>query len=256
MPSRDLMPAILLAAGKGTRMRAAQPKPAVPVNGRPMALRVIEAVREAGLSRIIVVVGHRAGDVRAAIGDGVEYVVQAQQLGTGHAVTCAAKALQGFTGPVVVAYADIPLLRASDISALLERHRRAGAAATLLTARFRNPGTLGRILRASDGQVAAIVEARDASPEQLKIRETNVGVYCFTAPRLFELLGQLRNHNAQRQYYLTDVIGLLVGEGQRVEAVAMELPDAGLGVDTVEDLARAERLSSHLPLWRQEPARP
>lgn len=238
---------MILAAGKGTRMKTGEPKAAVQVNGRPMATRVIDAVRKAGASRVIAVVGHRAGDVRAAIGDDVEYVVQEEQLGTGHAVRCAVASLQRYEGPILVAYSDIPLLREGDVARLVERHVQTRAAATLLTAEFSKPGTLGRIMRGSDGRVKAIVEARDATEEQLKIREINVGVYCLTAPPIFEVLAELRNDNAQQQYYLTDVVGIFVERGDRVEAVTMEHADAGLGVDTLEDLARAEHISTTSP---------
>ena len=237
-------PAVILAAGKGTRMKTAEPKAAIHVNGRPMAARVIEAVRRAGACRVIAVVGHRADDVQIAIGDGVEYVTQERQLGTGHAVGCATAALNGFVGPVVVAYADIPLLRQCDVTRLIARHLETGAAATLLTAHFDQPGTLGRIIRGPHGGVEGIVEARDATKEQLQIREINVGVYCFAAPLFFDVLAQVDNKNAQQQYYLTDVIAILVGRGERVEAVAMEFSHAGLGVDTIEDLARAETIST------------
>lgn len=241
---RSTIPAVILAAGKGTRMRAAEPKAAVRVGGRPMAARVAGAMRGAGVTRIIAVVGHRAADVRAAIGPGIEYVVQDQQLGTGHAAKCAQIALADYEGPVIVAYADIPLLTERDIAHLVERHLLSDADATMLTAVLAEPGTLGRIIRGPDGSVQGIVEARDASQEQLRIREINVGVYCFEAPLLFELLGELKNDNAQSQYYLTDVIGLLVGRGCRVEAISLESAHNGMGVDTVEDLARAQELSA------------
>jgi bifunctional UDP-N-acetylglucosamine pyrophosphorylase/glucosamine-1-phosphate N-acetyltransferase len=236
------IPGIILAAGKGTRMKKESPKAAVKVGGRPMAVRVIDAMRAGGVDRVIVVVGHRAGDVQAAIGGQVEYVVQEEQLGTGHAVRQAETALQGYAGPVVITYADIPLLRSEDIHGLMKRHEERGAAATLLTAVFENPGRLGRILRNPDGTVNRIVEARDATPEELAIKEVNAGVYCFQAPLLFEMLAKVTNDNAQQQYYLTDTIGILVNGGQRVEALAMEFAHAGMGVDTPEDLAHAQRI--------------
>lgn len=243
-PAAEAIPAVILAAGKGTRMKGQEPKAAVRVAGRPMAVRVADAMRGAGISRIIAVVGHRAGDVRAAIGDGVEYVIQDKQLGTGHAARCAAPSLVGYEGPVVIAYADIPLLTKDDVSALIEEHVATSSSAALLTAVFDEPGSLGRIIRGSDGRVRAIVEARDASPEQLKITETNVGVYCFQAPLIFEILKQLRNENAQQQYYLTDAVGILVGRKQSVHAVALKVADNGIGVDTQDDLHRARRLSA------------
>ena len=242
-PSRPaVIPAVILAAGKGTRMKAPEPKAAVQVGGRPMVARVVSAMRDGGATRVLVVVGHRAADVQAALGPHVEYVVQEEQLGTGHAVRCTEPYLAGHVGPVLVAYSDIPLLRKRDIAGLIRHHLRTGAAATLLTAVFDEPGMLGRIVRAPDGSVARIVEARDATPEELAIREINVGVYGFQAPLLFEALAQVTNDNAQGQYYLTDTIRILVSRGHRVEAVAMEVSHTGMGVDTVEDLARAQRL--------------
>jgi bifunctional UDP-N-acetylglucosamine pyrophosphorylase/glucosamine-1-phosphate N-acetyltransferase len=220
----------------------ASPKAALQVGGKPMAARVIEAMRGGGVERIIVVIGHRAEDVQTAIGNHVEYVEQKELLGTGHAVQQAEQALSGYSGPVVVTYADVPLLRSKDIAQLVARHRETGAAATLLTAIFEDPGLKGRILRRPDRSVAGIVEARDATPEQLAIREINAGIYCFETPLLFEVLRQVKNDNAQHQYYLTDAIGILVEQQRRVEAVAMEFAFAGLGVDTPDDLAHAQRL--------------
>jgi bifunctional UDP-N-acetylglucosamine pyrophosphorylase/glucosamine-1-phosphate N-acetyltransferase len=231
-----------LAAGKGTRLNSAQPKPAVRVGGLPMASRVLQAMRGAGISRIIAVVGHRAADVQEAVGNGVEYVTQGQQLGTGHATRQSEVLLRGYDGPVVVAYSDLPLLRERDIARLLRWHLETGAEATLLTAVFPKPGTLGRILRGDQGQVLGIVEFRDATEEQREIKEINVGVYCFTAPLLFEVLGQVTNDNAQQQYYLTDAIAMLARMGKRVEAVAVEQAHAGMGVDTADDLSRAQVL--------------
>jgi bifunctional UDP-N-acetylglucosamine pyrophosphorylase/glucosamine-1-phosphate N-acetyltransferase len=237
------IPAVILAAGKGTRMQAAEPKAAVRVGGKPMAARVAEAMRGAGITRIVAVLGHRAEDVRAAIGSGVEYVVQEEQLGTGHAARCAQIALQDYQGPLVIAYADIPLLTKEDITRLLTRHLLSAPAATMLTAVLAQPGTLGRILRGPEGNVMGIIEARDANEEQLKINEINVGVYCFETPTIFDILTKLRNENAQGQYYLTDAIGILVERGDRVEAVPLQEAHNGMGVDTLEDLQRAQQLS-------------
>ncbi len=225
-------------------MRTREPKAAVRVGGRPMVARVADAMRGAGIARIIAVVGHRAEDVRAAVGGDVEFVVQGEQLGTGHAARCARAALAQYEGPVVIAYADIPLITEDDISRLVEHHVLSRSAATMLTAVLAKPGTLGRIMRSADRSVAGIVEARDATDEQLEIQEINVGVYCFEAPLIFEVLTGLRRDNAQGQYYLTDAIGMFVARGERVDAVALQLPHNGMGVDTAEDLARAQQLST------------
>jgi bifunctional UDP-N-acetylglucosamine pyrophosphorylase/glucosamine-1-phosphate N-acetyltransferase len=209
-----------------------------------MVARVADAMRGAGITRIIAIVGHRAEDVRAALGGGAEFVVQEEQLGTGHAARCAQAALAEHVGPVVIAYADIPLITEDDIARLLEHHVLSRSAATMLTAILPEPGTLGRVVRATDGTVAGIIETRDATEEQLKIQEINVGVYCFQAPLVFEVLGSLRRDNAQSQYYLTDAVGLLVERGERVDAIPLQLPHNGMGVNTVEDLARAQELST------------
>ncbi len=238
------IPGVVLAAGKGTRMKAAEPKATAQVGGKPMAARVVDAMRTAGITRIIVVVGHRGEEVRAALGEGVSYAVQEEQLGTGHATMQAQSLLADYEGPVVVAHGDIPLLCGEDFARLVEHHLEAGAAATLLTAVCDEPKLLGRILRGGDRRIQGIVEARDATPQQLAIREINVAVYCFQAPLLFEVLAEVNSNNAQNQYYLTDAIGILVGRGERVEAVVMERADGGMGVDTQEDLARARVLSA------------
>jgi dTDP-glucose pyrophosphorylase len=238
------LPAVILAAGRGTRMATDEPKALVKVDGRPMVTRVIDAVRGGGATRVIVVVGHRGDEVKAAIGDGVEFAVQGEPLGTGHAVCSAIPVLDGFAGPLIVAHADIPLLRESDVTRLVEHHLRTGAAATLLAAMCDDPRALGRVLRGPQGEVTRIVEARDATPEELSVREVNVAVYCFDSSLLFEALTEVRAENAQRQYYLTDVIGILVARQVRVEAVTLESAHTGMGVDTLADLVRARSVSA------------
>ena len=235
------IPAVILAAGKGTRMAAREAKAAAEVGGKAMATRVLDAVRGIGASRVIAVVGHQAVDVRAAMGDDVEYVTQEQQRGTGHAVQCAQESLASYQGPVIIAYADIPLLPTDEVARLVAHHIDAGTAATLLTAVFDDPGTLGRVIRADDGSVRGIVEARDATPEQLAINEINVGVYCFDVPLLFDALAELTDDNKQRQLYLTDTIEILVRGRHRVEAMAVQKAHTGMGVDTLDDLAKARR---------------
>jgi bifunctional UDP-N-acetylglucosamine pyrophosphorylase/glucosamine-1-phosphate N-acetyltransferase len=225
-------------------MKGDKPKAAVPVAGRPMAARVADAIRGAGISHIIAVVGHGAADVRTALGAGVEFVVQDAQLGTGHAARCARTALADYRGPVIIAYADIPLLTKDEVARLLERHLLSGGAATMLTAVLASPGALGRVMRNGDGSVHAIVEARDATPDQLKVEEVNVGVYCFEAPLIFDILQELRPDNVQAQYYLTDVIGMCISRGERVDAIALQVPHNGMGVNTMEDLELAQQLSS------------
>ncbi len=236
--------AVILAAGQGTRMRSKHAKVLHPVGGRPMLHTVVDTVRQAGFGRIIVVVGHLADQVQAACGDlGVEFVLQAEQLGTGHAVAQAEPLLAGHEGPVLVTYGDTPLFRPQTMANLLARHRAAGAAATLLSAFVDDPTGYGRIVRdAATGRLVRIVEQKDATPEEAAIREINSGTYCFDGPSLFSALKEVRPQNAQGEYYLTDVLGLLVRDGRPVEVVVA--PDARevLGVNDRVELARAEAI--------------
>jgi bifunctional UDP-N-acetylglucosamine pyrophosphorylase/glucosamine-1-phosphate N-acetyltransferase len=207
-----------------------------------MVARVVGAIREAGVRRIIVVVGHRADDVKAALGPDMEYVHQGEQLGTGHALLCANSALAGYEGVILVANADAPLVSDGELTGLLAHHMQTGAAATILTASVEKPGSLGRVIRSPDGYVRAIVEARDAAPEVLALREVNIGVYCFAAPGVFQALGAIRSRNAKGEYYLTDVIAILDDHGERVEGIRLHASHNAIGVDSREDLSRAQRL--------------
>lgn len=233
--------AIVLAAGEGTRMRSSLPKVAHLVLGVPLVRYVIDAARAAGIERVVTVVGHGAETV-AAIASDTEIAVQDRQLGTGHAVASAAPALAGFEGPVVVLAGDVPLIRAETLTMLCDAQRDSGAACTMLTARFEDPTGYGRIVRDGSGAVRAIVEQKDLSPEQLAIDECNVGVYCFDASALFSALERVTPHNAQGEYYLTDVIGLLDADGRRVEAVVLKDADESHGINTRVQLAAASRV--------------
>lgn len=231
-------------------MKSKRPKVLHEVAGRPMVRYVVDAVRRAGAERIIVVVGKGADMVRAALADAdVEFIEQAEQLGTGHAVMQAAPALRNFAGSVVVTCGDAPLLRAETIAALLSEHERAGAAATILTALVDNPAGYGRIIResgASDGaeagKILRIVEDADATHEERRIREINSGTYCFRAPELLAALERIVPDNAQGEYYLPDAVQVLVQQGRLVQAVTAADADEVLGVNTRVELARAEAL--------------
>lgn len=207
--------AIVLAAGKGTRMRSDLPKVLHKVCGLPMVEHVVRALRGAGVQRVVVVVGHGGEAVRAALGDAVEYAWQREQLGTGHAVRSAADALKDHVGPVVVASGDTPLIDAPSLVALL--HSNEGNALTVATAFLSDPTGYGRIVRDGDGRPTRIVEQKDATPEQRAIHEVNSGVYAFDGHVLFRLLPLIRNHNAQKEYYLTDLVAMAAAEGLVVE---------------------------------------
>ena len=229
--------AIILAAGKSTRMRSRIPKPLHPLCGRPLTRHVIEACHGAGVERIIVVVGHESESVRAGLGNDVDYALQEEQLGSGHAAQCAAPLLQGFRGTILVLAGDAPLLRAETLSRLLEHHRKAGASATLLTAFLEDATGYGRIVRAADGSIARIVEHKDATAEERAIKEWNPSIYCFESETLFSALNAIRPDNAQGELYLTDAIGILAREGKKVAGVPAEDSAELVGVNNRVELA-------------------
>ena len=217
--------AVVLAAGRSTRFRSARSKLVHPLAGRAIIDWVLGALRAAGVAPIAVVIAPESGEVRAACGSGVEFAIQHEPRGTGHAVQAAEAALRGFDGSVLVLYGDLPMLRAETLRRAIATHRTAGAAVTLLTATVDHPQGWGRIIRGGDGAVCAIVEERDASPAERAVREVNVGVYCVRVPLLFELLRQVTPNNAQGEIYLTDIIA---------RAAAAGLPIADATVDVAE----------------------
>jgi bifunctional UDP-N-acetylglucosamine pyrophosphorylase / glucosamine-1-phosphate N-acetyltransferase len=243
--------AVILAAGKGTRMRCKTPKVIQPVAGRPMILYALEATATLQAAPVVVVIGHQAGDItRMLPADGWRAVEQTEQLGTGHAMRQTEEILKDFPGDVVVLHADVPLLRGETLQRLVETHRRSGAVATLLTAVMEQPGRLGRVVRENNGNVARIVEALDASEAEHAIREINTGTYCFQANFLFPALHDLTSDNAKGEYYLTDVIGAACRSGLVVQAVQSDDWREAVGVDSKADLARAEALIRQQALER------
>jgi bifunctional UDP-N-acetylglucosamine pyrophosphorylase/glucosamine-1-phosphate N-acetyltransferase len=231
--------ALVLSAGKGTRLRSPRAKALHEVLGLPLLEHVLRAVQGAGADPITVVVGHQADAVRAAFaGRGLRFALQEPPLGTGHAVQVAREAFAASPDrPLLVVAGDVPLLRAETLSALAaERERRAGACC-VLSMELREPGAYGRVLRDAQGGVRGIVEARDASPEELSGHEVNAGVYVFDVPALLAVLPLLQAHNAQGEYYLTDVVGLLARQGHTVVAHKVDDPDETLGVNTHAELA-------------------
>jgi bifunctional UDP-N-acetylglucosamine pyrophosphorylase / glucosamine-1-phosphate N-acetyltransferase len=229
-----------MAAGEGTRMRSSLPKVLHPVCGRPMVVWPIVAAREAGAGRIVVIVSPER-DLSGVLPEGVETVVQPEADGTGGAIRAAAGVIRE-SETVVVMPGDHPLLSGEVLSALLEAHREAGAAATVMTTETEDPGTYGRIVRDSNGGVERIVEAKapgDATPEELAITEVNTCTYAFAAGPLAEALTRLTTDNAQGEYYLGDVLPLVREAGHRVAAHKDPDPGVNLGVNTRVDLARA-----------------
>lgn len=235
--------ALILAAGKGTRLRSALPKALQPILGLPLLEHVLRAVSGCGASPVTVVVGHGADDVAAAFsGRELRFVRQEPQQGTGHAVMAArAEVAAGSRVPLLVVNGDQPLLRVSTLRSLLAQHASSGAAATLLTSELDAPGPYGRVLRGEDGFLRAVVEARDAPAEVRAVREINAGVYVFDLDPLLQALDRLSPDNAQQEYYLTDVLGLLVAAGHRVAAWSCADAGEALGVNTLAELAEAAR---------------
>ena len=230
--------ALVLAAGKSTRMKSKRPKGLHGLLGKPLLRWAVEAAQEAGARRMVLVVGHQAEEVQAAMGAEMEYVLQAEQKGTGHAVLMAESLLGDWDGPLLVLPGDAPLLSASLLESLLAHHVHSGAAATLLTARLEDAGSYGRVVRdPNTGRIQAIVEARDASPEQLNIQEIGTSVYAFQPRALFAALRQITPQNAQGEYYLTDAVALLALQGHIVEAVISPDADVVRGVNTRAELS-------------------
>jgi bifunctional UDP-N-acetylglucosamine pyrophosphorylase/glucosamine-1-phosphate N-acetyltransferase len=235
--------AIILAAGEGKRMKSDLPKVLHPIAGRSLVEHVIDTARHSGFGRIVVVVGHGRERVREALANAdVEFAVQAEQLGTGHAVEQAAPALDGFEGQAAVLCGDVPLLTEKTLSALIAQHESGGYAATVLTMRPENPHGYGRIYRDDTGDLLRIVEQRDLPPGEEHPDEVNSGTYCFEWPVVRPVLRDLRSDNDQGEYYLTDVVSLLREAGRRVGAYLTDDADEVEGVNTPEQLARLERV--------------
>ncbi len=233
--------AVILAAGQGTRMRSPTPKVLHRIGGRTMLDRAIDATEAAGCARTVVVVGDHSPEVGAHVagrlGDGA-IAVQDPPLGTGHAVRAAEQTLAGFTGDLVVTYADAPLIDAATLEPLFAARGR-GADLVVLGFQAAEPGAYGRLVLDVAGGLKRIVEAKDATPEELSITACNSGVLAASAALLFDLLGEVGNENAKGEYYLTDVVGLARGRGLKV-AVVFAAETAVMGVNSQAELAEAE----------------
>jgi len=233
---------VVLAAGKGTRMKSALPKVLHRVGGKSMLQHVLDAANKAGSEKNIVVVGFGGQTVKEAIGSQAEFVVQEEQLGTGHAVMQAEQLLKEFDGTVMVLCGDTPLLQGDLIAKLYNEHKQAGAKATVLTAKMPDATGYGRIIRTANGAVRKIVEQKDASAEELLVDEVNSGIYCFECAALFESLAKLNCNNAQGEYYLTDVLEILGKENEKVWAVVADDYEQTLGINSRVQLAGAEHI--------------
>jgi bifunctional UDP-N-acetylglucosamine pyrophosphorylase/glucosamine-1-phosphate N-acetyltransferase/UDP-N-acetylglucosamine pyrophosphorylase len=234
--------AIVLAAGKGTRMRSELPKVLVPVLGRPMIRYVVESLRAAGVSRLLVVVGYRQDLVREELAGepDVEFVEQTEQLGTGHAVQMCRPALENHSGPVLIVAGDSPMLESLSIEKLLDGFVVGETACRLGTAHKSDPTGLGRVLRDEDGKFVGIIEHKDANEEQRAITEVNLSTYLFSPQDLDWSLERIDRKNAQGEFYLTDCPGLLLKSGRTVEAFPVLTERETLSINTPEELAAVE----------------
>lgn len=230
---------VILAAGQGTRMKSSRPKVLHRLGGQPLVEYALAAAQSLTDQQPVLVIGHGADAVRAALGERVVYVVQAEQLGTGHAVQQAAPLLKGRSDYVVVTYSDMPLIRVESLHALAETQARHLGPLTMLTVIASHPSDFGRVVRDETGKVLAIVEVAQATPEQKRITELNPGAYCFKADWLWATLPRLPL-SSRGEYYLTDLIGLAVAEGGDVATVVSEDEAEAIGINTRAQLAEAE----------------
>lgn len=235
--------AVVLAAGMGKRMNSDLAKVLHVMAGKPLLGHVLDTLDELGVKRTVVVIGHQREKVQATFAGraGLEWAVQAEQRGTGHACMMAEPALGDFKGTVLVVCGDTPLLSAATLHALLERHAQSRAQVTVLSMRLPDPKGYGRVVRTADGEgIACIVEHKDATPEQLQIDEVNSGIYAFDHAALSGILSSLTANNSQGEYYLTDTVSLLQAKGAKAAVWCAEDARELLGINTPEQLAEAE----------------
>jgi bifunctional UDP-N-acetylglucosamine pyrophosphorylase/glucosamine-1-phosphate N-acetyltransferase len=243
---------LIMAAGRGTRMRSQLPKVLHPLCGRPLILWPVEAAREAGAERVVVVVGREGDEIGRVLPPGVEVVLQDPPAGTGDAVLCASEALKD-ASDVIVLSGDHPLLDAGFVTALAERHSGSGAAATVTTRKLEDPGQYGRVVRGTDGGVERIVETKhpgDATAEELAIKEINAGTYAFAVGPLFEALSEVGSDNAQGEIYLGDVLPRLRQHGHKVAAFLTDDELISMGINTRADLAEVQEVARRQILKR------
>jgi len=240
---------LVLAGGKGKRMNLGTAKVLVPFAGKPIIKHLLDAIESSGIDHApVIVVGFDAESVKRTLGDRYTYVLQNEQLGTGHAVQCAEPELRGNADAILVLYGDHPFVSSATIRALHELHRRERPAITMATVtvpdfeEWRAPlNDFGRIVRDAHGDIYAIVEKKDASPEILQVREVNPSFFCFDANWLWQHLAELTPHNAQGEFYLTDLVGIAIQSRDRIASLAVDVKEC-VGVNTPEHLAFAHEL--------------
>ena len=240
--------AIVLAAGKGTRMNSDLPKVLCQANGRPLVEYVLDSLRDAGVEKLIVVVGYKGDEVKQQLAkyENIEYAIQSEQRGTGHAVMMCTENIKDHDGGVVVVAGDSPMLQSTSIKALLDDYTANRPGCILGTLIHDNPKGLGRIVRDDTGKFTGIVEEKDATEDQRKINEVNMSTYVFDGQKLLGALDRLTDENAQGEYYITDVPSILMADNEDVRALPVLKPIEALSVNTVEHLADVEAAMKQL----------
>ncbi|UOQ84290.1 sugar phosphate nucleotidyltransferase [Gracilibacillus salinarum] len=232
--------AVILAAGKGTRMKSELPKVLHDVCGQSMVEHVIDRLQRISMDRIITVVGHQSELIKQHLGESLEYAHQEEQLGTAHAVQMCREKLHDQQGSTLIITGDTPLITEQTLQKCLEHHRQTEAAATILTMHPEDPAGYGRIIRDEHGQVVRIVEHKDATEKEREVNEVNTGIFCFDNQLLFKALDQVSTNNKQQEYYLPDVIEILKDQDEIISAAAVYDIEEGLGVNDTEQLAHAK----------------
>jgi bifunctional UDP-N-acetylglucosamine pyrophosphorylase/glucosamine-1-phosphate N-acetyltransferase len=228
--------AVILAAGKGTRMRGTKPKLLIEVEGKPIIARVVQACQIPEIEKIYLVVGSGAEMIKKAVGSGCEFVVQRKQLGTGHALIQTQRLLRNYRGDLVVLVGDSPFLTSRLVRRLIKRHQKSGVAATFLTTKYADPPPYGRIIRDTAGKVVDVKEENQCTSEQKRIKEVITSHYCFRAEIVLPLLSEIRDENPKHEYYLTDIIPILNRHGYEVGTVDVKDPRSVFGINDARDL--------------------
>jgi bifunctional UDP-N-acetylglucosamine pyrophosphorylase/glucosamine-1-phosphate N-acetyltransferase len=235
---------VVLAAGEGTRMKSRFTKLLHPLAGKPIAQYALDTALQVGADQTVFVIGKNSDELRRTLGnERIGYAYQAERKGTGHATLQARPLLEGRSDLVLVYYGDMPLLKAESLTKLIENQSQGRTAITMLTLISEDSMGFGRVIRAPDGRVLEVVEEKVATPEQLAIKELNCGIYCFDAQWLWSHIDRIPLNAVAQEYYLTDMVGIAVADGKRVEAVASEDPDEMIGINTRIHLARAEAVA-------------
>jgi UDP-N-acetylglucosamine pyrophosphorylase len=234
---------LIMAAGKGTRMKSDLAKVLHKINNRPMVHYVIDLAKRINSEKIVLIIGHQKETVRETCKNlNVEFVVQEKQLGTGHAVAVTESHFKNYTGNLLILSGDVPLLTYETLQNLVQTHANSDAIATLLTAELDDPTGYGRVIRSKEGPVSRIVEQKDANQDELKVKEINVGIYMFKSQPLFETLKLIDNDNAQGEYYLPDVVKIYVDRGEKIIAQLAANFDETRGINNVDQLKEAETI--------------